>query len=102
MSEEWHIGDIYEGAKNHAICQGALKVAHVLGGGYPSGKGWAPHTERLTREIVHKLNCYDELLEALQGLIEMASPFMSDDVQMHVLKQARTALANAATKEYRK
>lgn len=67
------LGTGYKTAKNHALCNGAVIVAKVQGGGYPIGEGWAPHTEALAAEIAKRFNTHRELLAAAKIALEVIS-----------------------------
>lgn len=65
--EIWAVGSVSPtvAARNHSICCGPIAIAHVLGGGYPVGRGWSATTEALAHQIVREHNAHADMLAAL-------------------------------------
>lgn len=47
-------------ARDHALCDGPSAVAHVLGAGYLTGRGYSPETAALAAEIARRWNLVSE------------------------------------------
>lgn len=80
---KWTLGNAYNCARNHAICNGPMVIARVLGNGYPAGLGWSHESEANAR----LMSAAPELLNALDAAV------------CHIERMNLTAESNTITPE---
>lgn len=80
-------------ARNHALCDGPAVIAVVIAGGYPTGRGWSPQTEAYAREIAHRYNTHQKLLDSLKQLADAESESPMHKQAMAVIAQTEGRIA---------